>query len=63
MAIELGSTSYPYWAISQHYGIPYANVIKYLDRIPSAMLQRHEPWMRAVWEAWEKQGRTQGQQD
>ena len=53
--IQLGSNSYPYWAIAQHFSVPYADVIAYLDRIPSATLQRSERWQIETWLAWERQ--------
>lgn len=52
--VAKNSESYPYLAIAQHHQVPYREVLAYVEHIPSATLQRSQPWQLAAWEAWER---------
>lgn len=52
--IAKDSLSYPYLAVARQFDVPYADVLEYSGCIPSATLQRSQPWQRATWEAWER---------
>jgi len=49
------STSYPYLAVAVHYDVSYADVLEYADQIPSATLQRSQPWQLATWAAYDRE--------
>ena len=55
MTIAKDSTSYPYLAVAVHYNVPYGDVLHYVNRIPSATLQRSQEWQIAAWEAYDRE--------
>lgn len=55
--IALGSTSYPYLAVAQHYGISYSNVLEYVDVIENRQIKfvPFVAWRRATFEAYQNE--------
>ncbi len=49
--IACDSKSYPYLAIARHYGIPYAEVLKYADSITKFNILKvpYTDWRLEVW--------------
>ena len=51
--IKLGSKSYPYLAIAQHWNVPYAKVLAFSETLEASSILITEPWKVAVWRAYE----------
>ena len=53
MMIARNSKSYPYLAIAQHYGVPYAEVLKFSDSQKNNLVKyppfNENEWRLAVW--------------